>query len=137
MLQLKLTRTKFFSTHTIGQLYVKDDFFCFVLEDVVRDVKIPKETAIPYGTYSVVLQYSPRFGADCLTILNVPNYTGVRIHAGNSAADTDGCLILGYQLTEANIIRPGTTRPAVSDLRAIVKRAIESNVRVELEIKKL
>jgi hypothetical protein len=137
-LNLKLIRTKFLPTHTIGQLYINEEYFCFVLEDVVRyGQKIPGETAIPYGTYPITMETSPRFGPDCLTVRNVPDFTGIRIHSGNTAADTEGCLIVGYQLTEQDIIKPGTTKTALSDLKAVVKKAIDSGEKVQLEITKL
>lgn len=135
-MQLTLIRNRFYKTHTIGQLYVNDTYFCFVLEDVVRidGPKIPRETAIPFGIYDINLEYSPRFGPDTLTVRNVPGFTGVRIHTGNTASDTEGCLIVGYALTEQNIIKPGSTKSALSDLRALVKKALEEEEKVILSI---
>ena len=61
-MKLKLIREHFSSTTTIGRLFINDLEECFVLEDAVRDVKIPHDTAIPYGTYQVEITYSPKFG---------------------------------------------------------------------------
>lgn len=119
---------------TIGQLYVNGEYFCFTLEDKVREVsgqpvdkwKVPEETAIPQGRYPVQLQVSPRFGPDTLSILNVPGFAGIRMHAGNTAEDTEGCPLLGYSLTEdGKMIRPGTTRTAVADLKGKLRGAFK------------
>ena len=53
------------------------------------------ETAIPSGTYTVTLSYSNRFKKTMPEILNVPNFSGIRIHCGNSSKDTEGCLLVG------------------------------------------
>lgn len=80
---------------TLGVLFVDGVFECFTLEDELRAVKIPGETAIPAGRYAVKLTHSPRFGRVLPEVLNVPNFTGVRIHAGNRKDDTEGCLLVG------------------------------------------
>ena len=72
---------------TIGELYNDGVYFCYTLEDAIRDKKIPNETAIPCGRYDVITNYSVRFKRVMPLILNVPGFTGVRIHAGNTKAD--------------------------------------------------
>lgn len=132
-MNIKILRARKLPTHTIGQLYVNDEFFCFTLEDVVREVgnqpverwKVFGETAIPAGRYNVSFEQSARFGTDTITINNVPGFSHIRIHSGNTAKDTEGCIIVGYKLTADNIIQPGTTRPALADLKSILKRANE------------
>lgn len=83
--------------YTIGRLYIGDDYFCDTLEDRVRPagVKVYGKTAIPAGKYKVRKTMSPRFGKILPEILGVQNFAGVRIHSGNNAADTDGCILLG------------------------------------------
>lgn len=128
-MELKLIRTKFFDTHTIGQLYLDGELFCFVLEDKVREVegqpvekwKVHGETAIPRGKYRVTLETSGKFGPDTPTVNNVPGFQYIRVHAGLTDKHTEGCLILGYKLSETNVIMPGTTRPAVADLKTRLK----------------
>ena len=85
------------SNYTIGELSVNNNYVCDTLEDRVRSEgeKVYGETAIPAGTYTVVLSYSNRFKKVMPEIQNVPNFTGVRIHCGNSSKDTEGCLLVG------------------------------------------
>lgn len=99
-MKIKLIRHTFTSTATIGDLYVNDAFICNTLEDVDRHLesggkKIYAETAIPCGEYRIKWTYSPRFGKMLPELLNVPQFAGVRIHAGNSSKDTEGCLLCG------------------------------------------
>lgn len=93
--------------YTIGQLYIDDVYLCDTLEDVDRglrkedslahilDVKVPGRTAIPLGRYALRMSYSPKFGKDMPEVVDVPGFVGIRIHTGNTAGDTDGCLLLG------------------------------------------
>lgn len=90
--------------YTIGKLYIDDNYFCDTLEDTVRKVKIAGKTAIPAGSYKVKKTMSPRFKTVLPEILNVPNFTGVRIHSGNTAKDTDGCLLLGLNKAKGAVL---------------------------------
>ena len=90
--------------YTIGKLYIDDNYFCDTLEDTVRKVKIAGKTAIPAGSYKVKKTMSPRFKKILPEILNVPNFSGVRIHSGNTAADTDGCLLLGLNKAKGQVL---------------------------------
>ena len=127
-MELTLLRTKLRDELTTGQLYIDSVFFCFTLEDKVREVagqavdkwKVFGETAIPYGIYTITFEHSPRFGPQTLTINKVPGFTGVRIHSGNTASDTEGCIIVGYRINDRGIIVPGTSRPALRDLKTRV-----------------
>ena len=97
-MHLALHRTTFTNESTIGQLTVDGVFECYVLEDVVRkpgEAKTFGKTAIPAGTYRVIVDMSNRFRKLMPLLLNVPGFAGVRIHSGNTAADTEGCLLLG------------------------------------------
>jgi len=84
-------------SETIGDLFVDDKWFCHTLEDRVRPagVKVYGETAIPYGVYGVILSWSPRFQMILPEVLDVPNFTGIRIHPGNTHKDTAGCILVG------------------------------------------
>lgn len=98
-LSLVLTRKDRTEKATIGELYVDGVFECYTLEDRDRLAqglpKIPGQTAIPSGAYSVVLTQSPRFGRVLPLLQNIPNFEGVRIHPGNKPEDTDGCILVG------------------------------------------
>lgn len=132
-MEILVARVRFYDNRTIGQVYIDGELFCFSLEDKVREVagqpveqwKIKGETAIPQGKYKVVLENSPKFGADTMTLLNVPGFKYIRIHAGNTEKDTEGCIILGYKLTETGTIVPGTTRTMVNELKGKVRKALD------------
>lgn len=96
-MELKLNRIFLGSSATIGELWVNDTHLCDTLEDRVRPEgeKVYGKTAIPEGTYEVKLTYSPRFKKILPEILNVPNFSGIRIHCGNSSADSSGCVLVG------------------------------------------
>ena len=87
-MELRLVRETFTAVSTIGRLMVDGLFDSYTLEDVVRDgPKIPGRTAIPYGRYQVIIDYSNRFKRPMPLLLNVPGFTGIRIHQGNTDAE--------------------------------------------------
>jgi hypothetical protein len=102
---LSITRRTFTDISTIGDLAINGDFFSYTLEDVVREVenqpvdrwKIPGKTAIPKGLYELTLDYSTRFDRIMPHILNVQGFSGVRIHNGSYAKDTEGCILVGFK----------------------------------------
>ncbi|MCL2206591.1 MAG: DUF5675 family protein [Fibromonadales bacterium] len=102
MLTLKLTRKEFQADRTFGTLEIYNEngeqlFKCDTLEDKVRDAKVPKITAIPYGYYDMAKTYSPKFMREMWLLLKVPNYEGIRIHAGRKPEHTDGCILVGMR----------------------------------------
>jgi hypothetical protein len=98
---------------TIGELLIDGIFECFTLEDKERPVKIKGETAIPKGTYKVIINESNRFKRLLPLLIDVPNFEGVRIHSGNSNHDTEGCILVG-QTRNKNYI--GQSRKAFDKL---------------------
>lgn len=96
-MELKLTRKWLTANSTIGELTVDGKYECFIIEDNYPTpwVKTPGKTAIPAGKYEVIVNLSNRFKVDMPLLLNVPQYAGVRIHPGNTSADTEGCLLPG------------------------------------------
>lgn len=96
-MELKLNRIFLGSSATIGELLVNDKHLCDTLEDRVRPEgeKVYGKTAIPEGTYEVKLTYSPRFKKMLPEILNVPNFSGIRIHSLNKAEESEGCIGVG------------------------------------------
>lgn len=104
-MQIIIKRTFKGPDYTIGKLYIDGQYFCDTLEDTVRvGKKIAGQTAIPAGEYKVAKTYSPRFKKILPEIQNVPNFTGVRIHAGNTAKDTDGCVLLGLNKVKGSVL---------------------------------
>jgi hypothetical protein len=102
---------------TIGTMTI-GDFTCFTLEDVIRTEKIKSKTAIFAGTYPVILCESPRFsdsyekkglGRIVPLVDRVPQFSGVRIHVGNRAEHTDGCILVGDSWDEKSAFIGGST----------------------------
>ena len=110
-MQINVRRTFKGPEYTIGKLYIDGHYLCDTLEDTVRPAgtKIAGKTAIPAGTYKVKKTMSPRFKKILPEILNVPGFTGVRIHAGNLPKDTDGCLLLGLNKAKGAVLFSQTT----------------------------
>ena len=107
-MELILKRIAKKNTYTIGQLFLRENGgtevrgceICDTLEPTWRDYahgekKIKGCSAIPEGRYAVVITYSPRFKQWLPLLLGVPNFSGIRIHAGNTAKDTEGCILVG------------------------------------------
>lgn len=141
-MKLTLKRIALRSTYTIGKLYIDDAYFCDTLEDTVRDTnksgkfdngeqKIKGKTAIPYGTYEIKWTYSPRFKKYTPQLMNVPSFEGIRVHAGNTSADTEGCLILGKNKQVGKVLN---SRATINKFYQIIKEAC-SNGKVTIEIK--
>lgn len=144
-MKLILIRKEFTSISTIGELWIDDKFFCYVLEDKdrglvqwesVATMKVKKlfgVTAIPYGKYDVVLSMSNRFKRLLPEIKDVKCFEGVRIHRGNSPEDSHGCLIVG--MTKAyNMVFESTK--AENALMEKLKEAVEFKEEITLEITK-
>lgn len=132
-MKLELKRIALRDTYTIGNLYIDGVYFCDTIEDKVRDLnkngvfdngefKVKGETAIPYGTYEVVWAYSPRFKRYTPRLLNVKSFAGVLIHGGNTARDTEGCIILGQNKIKGKVIN---SKEFVNKLYPIIKNACQ------------
>ncbi len=94
-MKLRLQREPSSGGATLGSLFIDGVFECYTLEDVERPVKVPHETAIPAGTYKLVVDFSNRFQRKMPHVLNVPGFDGIRIHTGNTDKDTEGCILVG------------------------------------------
>ena len=94
-MKIVVVRDTFTENSTIGKMLIDGAFFCYTLEDTIRDVKIDGETAIPYGSYKVIVNMSNRFKVLMPLLLNVKGFEGVRVHFGNSKVDTHGCILVG------------------------------------------
>lgn len=114
--ELLLQRRFLRETYTIGKLSVDDNVFCDTLEDKVRDYnhdgdltdageqKISEETAIPYGRYRVVVNYSPKFRRKLPRLRDVPSFDGILIHGGVSAKNTSGCILVGENKLKGKLL---------------------------------
>ena len=101
--------------YTIGRLYVNGKFYCNTLEDTVRDInkngtfdcgefKISGHTAIPYGKYEVIVNYSPKFKRELPRLLNVKHFDGILIHRGNTPRDSSGCILVGENTKKGMVL---------------------------------
>ena len=140
-MNLTLQRRESVREATIGKLYIDGVFACHTLEDQVREVenvpvaiwKIKGKTAIPKGVYAVTLEQSMRFGPETLSLNTVPGFLYIRMHAGNTSGDTEGCILLGMQSTETTLIG-GTSRPAVELVKGQVRKALAKGDSVTIDI---
>lgn len=132
---LQLKRKWFTSNSVMGELYADDKFICFTLEDAFHEHKVQNETCIPFGTYDVILDESVRFKRMMPHVMDVPDYEGVRIHWGNWAKNTEGCVLVGlnkdvdvvynsrkafdqvYQVIENGLAKDGKVQITISDER--------------------
>lgn len=125
-LTLTLKRGPSSDKSTIGELFFGDaedgHLECYILEDPVRPEKIKHKTAIPAGKYEIIINFSNRFQKNMPLLLNVPNYKGIRIHPGNTAKDTSGCLLPG---TSKGIDFVGQSRKAYSRLLDKIRFALQ------------
>lgn len=137
-MELKLNRIFLGSSATIGELLVNDKHLCDTLEDRVRPEgeKVYGKTAIPEGTYEVKLTHSPRFKKILPEILNVPNFSGIRIHTGNSSKDTEGCILVGTWDGEKEDW-VGNSRIAFDELMTLLEEATNNKEKVTITVKSL
>lgn len=106
-MKFTLTRNRKTNKSTIGMLRKDGIFICYTLEDMDRGLtdemplsyikrdKVPGHTAIPKGTYKMLLTWSNRFQQKMPILVNVKGFDGIRIHTGNTDADTEGCILVG------------------------------------------
>lgn len=104
-MNIRIKRIAKKNDYTIGKMYIDGEYYCDTLEDKDRGLKqtdsdisnkkVYGKTAIPTGTYNVELTYSPKFKRILPLIDNVRGFSGIRIHNGNTAADTEGCILVG------------------------------------------
>lgn len=107
-MKLELNRIAEKPLYTIGRLFVDGKYFCDTLEDRCRDLdkeeKVMHETAIPTGVYEVIVNVSVKFKRKLPLLLNVPYFTGIRIHRGNTDKDTSGCILVGENRQPGRVI---------------------------------
>lgn len=137
MISLRLQRrhtTADLYGYTPGELYIPYDSqerFCYTLEDELREVKVHGETAIPAGTYKVILENSPKFGPNTLTLVDVPEFSKIRMHALNDESETEGCIGVGEVLSANKILH---SRDALKRLKDALIPALLSDEEVNIHI---
>lgn len=118
-----------------GDLNAASELRCFTLEDELREIKIDGETAIPAGRYEVVMEFSPKFGRELLTLLDVPGFKKIRIHSVRDDDDTEGCIGVGNKIDEAAGKISGGLNAGIEDkLEAVYERAAARGERVFINI---
>lgn len=120
MIALRVQREPSDNGATFGALYVNDCFVCWTLEDVIREpvtrpfsdldpwVRSWKQkgaTAIPAGRYSIAMEWSEKFQRNLPELKQVPAFTEVKIHPGNSPDDTEGCILVGLDRDHRMVLR--------------------------------
>jgi hypothetical protein len=114
-MKILVKRTFLGDEYTIGHMYINGVYFCDTLEDPVRDTnkngvfdngekKIAGDTAIPYGTYPITVNVSPKFKRELPRLSGVAEFEGVLIHRGNTAKDTAGCILVGENKVKGKVI---------------------------------
>lgn len=129
-MKLKVIRENFTDEYTEGKLYIDDIFFAFTIEDKVRDLNMDGDlddegegkvyglTAIPYGTYKILLVHSPKFKSLLPLLLSVKHFKGIMIHSGTTADNSRGCIIIGYGRGKGKVYY---SSKAVKDLVKLLK----------------
>ena len=129
-------------SYTIGSLSIDGKKFCDTLEDKVRDLnkngvfdgdekKVYAETAIPYGTYDIVVDYSPKFKRELPRLQNVRHFEGILIHRGNTAEDSAGCILVGENKVKGKVIN---STPYEKELVRILKEAQDRKEPITIKI---
>ena len=140
---IKLHRRYLGNEYTIGSLYINGKYLCDAIEDKVRDYnkdgdlnddgehKVCGQTAIPYGTYEVELSLSPKFKRLLPMILDVKHFTGIRIHRGNTAKDSSGCILPGENKIKGKVINSTKYEVNIVDR---MQRALDRGEEIKITI---
>lgn len=142
-MRITLKRISKKDTYTIGKLYIDNNYFCDTLEDkdrnlyqfnpvdTIMSIKVKGHTAIPKGLYEIMWTYSNRFKRYTPQIMNVPGFDGIRIHSGNTDADTEGCVLLGLNKVVGRVINSRVTCDKFYD---IIEKEIKNKKEVWIQI---
>ena len=153
-MKLLLKRIYTCSTYTIGNLYIDNVYVCDTLEDTDRmlddsmkeekilSIKIKDQTAIPTGTYNILMNVvSPKYSkkqyylnvcnGKVPRLDNVKGYAGVLMHVGNYAKDTSGCILLGYNRQKGAVL---DSKKAFEKVYKILKAAYDNGKKIDITI---
>ena len=141
-MELTLVREPTCEGFTRGELLIDGVHECYTLEDQVREdpnkdtphneAKVQDETAIPPGRYRVVLTHSNKFNKVLPELLKVPGFSGIRIHSGNTAAHSRGCILVGQRQGKSSVFE---SRDAMIELMAALDAAVEGGEQIWIEVR--
>ena len=131
-------------TYTVGDLFIDGEFFCNTIEDKVRILPLlcpdtPQgiacrckekkyaETAIPYGTYKITMQHSPKFKRVLPYLHDVPHFLGILIHSGTTDADSAGCIVVGNNTIKGKVTESRSTSDRLNEILSK-----EKNITIEI-----
>ena len=123
-MKLVLKRKYFKSNYTIGHLFVNDKFDN-------GEYKVSNETCIPFGEYKIKMTYAPKFKRELPWLQDVPNFTGILIHSGNTNKHTSGCILVGENKIVGQVCK---TKQYEKELVKLIKEAISNKEIVSIEI---
>lgn len=147
ILEFFLVRKYFTNEYTIGKLSVDGSYLTDTLEPVVRDLhdinhdgdftdtgegKIMGKTAIPYGRYEIKLVYWAKHKRKCPLLQNVPGFTGIFIHAGNTAEDSEGCILVGENKEKGKVLYSRYHTEIVTNY---IRKAVNEGAQIFITIK--
>lgn len=127
-------------TYTIGKMYIDGKYFCDTLEDkdrgltqttplsIIKSKKVSGQTAIPTGTYKVIVNKSPKFGRMLPRLLDVPGFDGILIHRGNTDKDSSGCLLVGENKVVGKVINSTGYESKLVNLLQSTREPIEISI---------
>lgn len=141
-MELRVERLWPRENYTVGRLYVNNEFFSNTLEDKIIDKnkngifdngekKVYGESAIPYGKYKVIYNWSPKFGRNLPRLLDVPHFEGILIHNGNTAKDSFGCILVGKNTSKGML---SESRYTSDKLNEIIDAAQKRGEEITIEI---
>lgn len=135
-MKILIDRNYKYPKYTVGEVYVNGTFYCYSMEDIDRGLhtdmpmryfkerKVYGETAIPCGTYEVIIDWSPKFkrymphvmwrNADG-KLVEVPGFSGIRLHPLNTAEDSLGCIGFGDWKGSNRIVNSKTMTSIITD----------------------
>lgn len=141
-MELRVERLWPKENYTVGRLYVNNEFFSNTLEDKIIDKdksgvfdngekKVYGESAVPYGKYKVIYNWSPKFGRNLPRLLDVPHFEGILIHSGNTARDSAGCILVGKNTSKGML---SESRYTSDKLNEIIDAAQKRGEEITIEI---
>jgi len=133
-LDIEIRRETYTGKSTTGRLFLNGQFECYTLEDCARPegVKVAGATCIPAGSYALTINHSSRFQRLMPQLLEVRGFESVRIHSGNTDADTEGCILVGLTRAE-NFV--GSSRAAFRKLFGKLQAAKAAGSEIRVTVK--